>query len=491
MAPERRRDDPHERRRFAVAYGLSVCAHVIVALFLTLRYVLPSPGSVSPEIYDVTQQSRPQRIAQHLRAQVPRPQPTIAPARATAAPTIVPPLVHTPRPRRATRPRVTRAAPRRPELTKIVPHGTPLPQRVAVIAPLATPRPIEPSAAPTTIAATLPPAATPEPASPAPTLPPTPVATVLRTAAPSTQAPAVVPTAAPTERPRVEPTVLPTATATAVPTARPTAIPTQAPTAGPTLASTAPPTKAPTAAPTQASRAKPATPEPASALPAPAPPATAAPTAAAAGTANAKPGANANTAARATAAPGTGKAAGSLAGGPRRAESSSTGVGRVTGAAAAPKGGATLATAGSRGAARAHPVSPSAGRGLDALNSRLNASLPAGDVAYGSREYTNDLLQAISAAKEDYYKAAAPPVDVLARALYVVQQPGGLLGGARKSVLYVLSKRRILGFEICTGWKVENDGSGAIGGYTFGPCGGEQFTPSGGLPTLAPKPAPT
>ena len=84
---------------------------------------------------------------------------------------------------------------------------------------------------------------------------------------------------------------------------------------------------------------------------------------------------------------------------------------------------------------------------------------------------------------------AAPPPEVLAKALYVVRQPGGILGGAQHSVLYVLHKRKILGFEICTGWKVENDGAGAIGGYTFGPCGGEQFTPAGGLPTLPPKAA--
>ncbi|MDQ2909064.1 MAG: hypothetical protein M3R44_06930, partial [Candidatus Eremiobacteraeota bacterium] len=126
---------------------------------------------------------------------------------------------------------------------------------------------------------------------------------------------------------------------------------------------------------------------------------------------------------------------------------------------------------------------------LAALNSRLNAFLPAGTpVAYSDRQYTNDLTQALTEARAAYYQVAAPPQSVLERALYVVRQGAGLADG-HGSIVYILKKQRFFGIEICTGWKVENDGSGAIGGYTFGSCGGDRTEPPGGLPTLAPKPA--
>ncbi len=137
-------------------------------------------------------------------------------------------------------------------------------------------------------------------------------------------------------------------------------------------------------------------------------------------------------------------------------------------------------------------TSPSAGNkskghGIDALNTRLNASLPAGiPVTYSDRQYTNDLTQALSEARAAYYQAAAPPQSVLDRALYVLRQ-GGNVVDEHGSILYVLKKQRFFGIEICTGWKVENDGAGAEGGYTFGPCSGERTTPAGGLPTLSPK----
>ena len=206
---------------------------------------------------------------------------------------------------------------------------------------------------------------------------------------------------------------------------------------------------------------------------------------------------------------GTGNGVKHVASGERGATGAAAGAGR-TGAAVAGSAGRTgqsvpLTASGRHSAAASHRAvaslggssqrsngaAASLGRGLEGLNDRLNASLPTGQVAYSSRAYTNDLSEAIEAAREGYYRAAAPPADVLAKALYVVQQRAGIVAGSRTSVLYVLHKRNILGFEICTGWKVENDGSGAIGGYTFGPCGGEQFTPTGGLPTLAPKPAAT
>jgi len=135
-------------------------------------------------------------------------------------------------------------------------------------------------------------------------------------------------------------------------------------------------------------------------------------------------------------------------------------------------------------------ASPSKGHSVEALNARLNASLPAGiPVAYANREYTNDLTQALAEARQAYYQAAAPPQSVLDRALYVIRQGGNSLDG-HGSILYVLKKQRFFGIEICTGWKVENDGAGAVGGYTFGACSGEKITPPAGLPSLSPSTMP-
>jgi len=68
-----------------------------------------------------------------------------------------------------------------------------------------------------------------------------------------------------------------------------------------------------------------------------------------------------------------------------------------------------------------------------------------------------------------------------------VRQHGTLLGPG--AVVYVLKRAKIFGIDICTGWKIEQglDGGPPQGGYTFGPCGGDEFTPQGGLPTLPPK----
>lgn len=131
--------------------------------------------------------------------------------------------------------------------------------------------------------------------------------------------------------------------------------------------------------------------------------------------------------------------------------------------------------------------------GLDKLNERLNAELPSGDVAYNHKEYVNDIDAAVQEAQAEYFKKAAPPQGILDRALYVVRQGGTLLGPA--AIVYVLKRERIFGIEICTGWKIEQPAGGGDpqGGYTFGPCGGEEFTPAGGLPTITPKkpPAPS
>ena len=113
--------------------------------------------------------------------------------------------------------------------------------------------------------------------------------------------------------------------------------------------------------------------------------------------------------------------------------------------------------------------------------------LPGGDVAYGSKEYAGDMQAAVERAQEDYFRAAAPPPEVLAKALYIVRQRGSLVGPA--SVVYVLKRQKFFGIEICTGWKIEQspDGGPPTGGYTFGPCGGERFTPEHALPTLPPR----
>ncbi len=138
-------------------------------------------------------------------------------------------------------------------------------------------------------------------------------------------------------------------------------------------------------------------------------------------------------------------------------------------------------------------ASPQAGASsgsLNSLNSRLNGDLPSSDVSYSHRLYVNDIGQAVEEAQAEYFQKAAPPQGVLERALYIVRQ-GGLLGPP--SIVYVLKRERILGIEICTGWEIvqPTGGGDPQGGYTFGPCGGEKFTPPSGLPTIVPKKAAT
>jgi hypothetical protein len=124
---------------------------------------------------------------------------------------------------------------------------------------------------------------------------------------------------------------------------------------------------------------------------------------------------------------------------------------------------------------------------LAGLNARLNGALPGGQVAYSHQLYVNDIGQAVQQAQAEYFKKAAPPQGILDRALYVVRQAGTLLGPP--SIVYVLKRERILGIEICTGWKIEQPSGGGepVGGYTFGPCGGDVFIPPSGMPTLTPK----
>ena len=109
-------------------------------------------------------------------------------------------------------------------------------------------------------------------------------------------------------------------------------------------------------------------------------------------------------------------------------------------------------------------------------------------MTYGSRHFTNTIDEAVDRLRSEYYALAAPPQAVLERVIKVVRQRGSLLD-ASSSIVYIVKRQRILGIEICTGWKVEIPAPGAKpqGGYTIGSCGGEEFTPPAGLPTPPPK----
>jgi len=172
------------------------------------------------------------------------------------------------------------------------------------------------------------------------------------------------------------------------------------------------------------------------------------------------------------------------------------GAGRTASGTASGSGAAS--GSGPRGAATAPPgatayappsgssTQPGSSGALDRLNSRLNGLLPSGNpVTYSNKHYQNDLGAAVAQAEEEYYRAAAPPPAILAKAIDVVKQRGSLLGPP--TIVYILKRQKILGIEICTGWQIESTASGPQGGYTFGPCSGEAFTPAGGLPTLPPK----
>ncbi len=138
--------------------------------------------------------------------------------------------------------------------------------------------------------------------------------------------------------------------------------------------------------------------------------------------------------------------------------------------------------------------SPIASGVLAKLNDRLLSLIPGGSpVSYSQHHITNDLNAAIAEAEAEYFKAAAPPPEVLAKALYVIKVKSNPLMGP--NIMYVLKKTSIFGFEICSGWYVQQFAAGPTGGYTVGPCNGEKFDPGtkplpGGLPEV-PKPRPT
>jgi hypothetical protein len=175
---------------------------------------------------------------------------------------------------------------------------------------------------------------------------------------------------------------------------------------------------------------------------------------------------------------------------------SGAGASSATGGGAGGAVGAAGAAGNQKGAvAYTNPgtSSPAANNNGDSsLNRRLNALLPSGPVAYSNKEYVGDLNAAVDQAKAAAYAAVAPPQSVLDRAIAVVRQHGVLLDTS-SSIVYIIKRQKIFGFNICTGWKISYPAGGGPpeGGYTVGPCSGEAFAPSGGLPTLPPKPSAT
>ena len=124
---------------------------------------------------------------------------------------------------------------------------------------------------------------------------------------------------------------------------------------------------------------------------------------------------------------------------------------------------ATPAIFANRTLAAPTPGARSNGGSFDNSNSRLNASLlPGVPATFGTKRYTNDIKVAIEAAQAEYYAAAAPPPDVLAKVIKVVKQGGWLLDGGSPAVVYILKHQRILGIEICTGWKAIRSDRAAV-----------------------------
>ena len=128
-----------------------------------------------------------------------------------------------------------------------------------------------------------------------------------------------------------------------------------------------------------------------------------------------------------------------------------------------------------------------------ALNAKLRSMIPGGDITYENTQLVGDLRAAILRAEADYLGKLAPPPEVLRKAIAVVY--GRRTGSSPDSVTYILAKHRILGFQICTGWRVVAHpigGGPPEGGYVFGPCGGDTLdAPPWATITLPPHPSPT
>jgi len=451
MRSIRRRRERAVRKRFVLAYVLSILVHAIVGAFFVIRAF--SPGGAEPEVITRealrVSQDRPIARARPAKA-IATPAPTVAPvavARVPAEPPHASPATSRPaapvRPaepiaRVTFRPRVARLT--RPELAKNVAHAAPQAERSAPRATETAKAMLRPSAslaaaAQVALGATTAPTLAP---TAAPTLPPTAAPTLASTAAPTSFA-----TAAATPR-RIE-------------TARPTFEPSPAPTGVQTAVPTAPATQTPRASDSAIA---------ASAL-------------AAAQAAQAAPDAAARDAAARDAI-----AAQKAGAGPATAPADART--NVTGGETSPRPPVVA----NRPAVAATPGRSTTGGDLDNLNSRLSAMLPQdAPVAYSNKHFTNEIKAAIDEAQAQYYRAAAPPPEVLAKVIKVVRQ-SSFFGSGAPTIVYILKRQRILGFDICTGWKIERvpGSSKPQGGYTVGACGGEEFSPGGGLPTPPPRP---
>jgi hypothetical protein len=456
MRSFRRRNVLQSRRRVVAAYVLSIALHAIVgACFIVRALLAPTGGSSALPAEDsiAVSQEAPSRRSEIERAVAPTAVPTAVPV---APPTVAPSVAQSDVPRATVapvppslraavlpkaiarpmaRPRPSAAA-RRRELSNVTPDGTPEAPLLAQGTPITVAVPTPPPSSPPTVM----PPSTPAPATPPPTV------------APSTPQP----TTPPTPQQTAVATVAPTAPPATLP---PTAVPTRAPTAGPVA------THSPIPQATAQSSAQP----------------TARAVAQVLGTA--APASSANPAAHATgASPTAGPARASSAPGATAQASPIAGPPASSGAPKAAPSDAVVASA-----PRSGPTPgprPQSGD-LAKLNGRLNGMLPNDRVAFANKQYVNELGAAVDQAKAENYKAAAPPPSVLAKAIAILRQGGSLLG--QPTILYLLKRQRILGIEICTGWKIEQTPHGPEGGYTFGACGGEEFQPSG-LPTLPPHP---
>ncbi len=499
-------DDDRGNDRYVLAYALSIFIHFFILALFAVHVLMPTEsGAQAPETETVAVTAQRATISS---AAPSTPPPVTAPPQTPSPQSTPPPRTpppQTPPPKRVpprhvvAHPRVVRQAPEKSDLAVIVHNGTPAPEHITIVAPEITlPPTSQPSPQPlpvrvqavATIAPTLPPIRvtpqpeTPKPQTPQPTVPPTVKPTIVPTVAPTIPppVPTVRPTVAPTVVPTAAPTVRPTVAATVRPTVAPTARATTAPTVAPTVAATARPTAAPTARPTSAPTAARPTVAPVTAAPA---------TAAPAAVARVNP-APAATAGRALASAKPNALV--SAAGAKGSATSGSGASSASGGAA---GGAAGSAAGTQKGAVAYTnpgaASPAASNNGDSsLNRRLNALLPSGPVAYSNKEYVGDLNAAVDQAKAAAYAAVAPPQSVLDRAIAVVRQRGVLLDSS-SSIVYIIKRQKIFGFNICTGWKISYPAGGGPpeGGYTVGPCSGEAFAPSGGLPTLPPKAAPS
>ena len=477
------------RRRWTVAWIASLCLHALLVLFFGLHLVLT--GGISSS-------DAPQSEAMTITTEsAPAPQRTATPVTKTPTPvktaepkTVVRPVAARPLPRRPrrppppARPRVARAAPKRPELAKNAKKAPPQQTKIAALAPVSKAVPtFEPSATPTT-----PPTAIPK-VSPAPVLIPTP---------PPSIAPTQVPTVPPTLTPTAPPTSPPTAPPTVAPTAAPTARPTTAPTAAPTVAPTAQPTEVPTVAPATATphtaapvvvvAVHPATAAPATAIPASAPPT------------EIRFAGHSSTPAPHPIAPVAGvPTPGQLAtnrgnehAGPQPQSGTAPGAGPKPGV---PNPAPNPAPTNSVALNPRNGSNPLSNEQLQSLNSRLGNLLPGGTVVhYTSKSYAESLDEITAEVQREYYKKAAPPQKVLDKAQATVFQRR--TATHPDQITYILSRRKLFGFEICSGWTVvlHPEGGGQPDGYySFGLCSKSDFKPAYAdeIPTISPHPSPT